>query len=140
MSTGTLPDGSDEYSVPETADQLVVEIKAHAEHLDEIKRLIALRRIVNEIADDDPNGLLNTEVGLTNIWPPTVVVRLWWTDLKSLEAWSCDASPHEWIWGAFQDGTWGTAFKQHVYTVSKPTASPYSPAKDHAMWQEEVWE
>jgi hypothetical protein len=140
MSTGTLPDGGDEYRIPEAADQLVVEIKAHAERVTEIKRLFALRRIVTEIAEDDPDGLLNTEIGITNVWPPTVVIRLWWADLETLEAWRRDASPYEWIWGAFQNGTWGTAFKQHVYTIGKPTASPYSPPKDHAHWQQEVWE
>ena len=138
MSVGTLPDGSDEYSIPEEADELVVEIKARANRFTEIKRLFALRRIVNEIAENGPDGLLNAEIALANVWPPTVVVRLWWADLETLEAWKKETSPNEWIWGAFHDGTWHTAFKQHVYTIGKPAASPYSPPIDHE-WMQEGW-
>jgi hypothetical protein len=138
MSVGTLPDGSDEYSIPEEPDELVVEIKARAERLTELRRLFALRRIVAEIAENDPDGLLNTEIALADVWPPTVVVRLWWSDLETLEAWRKEASPNEWIWGAFQEGTWHTAFKWHVYTIGEPVASPYSPPIDQE-WMQEAW-
>lgn len=135
MNVGTLPVGSDEYSIPEEPDELVVEIKARTERLSELKRLFALRRIVTEIAEDNPVGLLNTEITLADVWPPTVVVRMWWKNLETLET-ALDGGSSEWIWERFHDGTWGTAFKLHVYTIGKPTASPWSPAKDHERMQE----
>jgi hypothetical protein len=137
MSVGTLPDSSDEYSIPEEPDELVVEIKARANRLPELRRLFALRRIVTEIADSDPDGLLNTEITLADVWPPTVVVRMWWADLETLET-ALESGSDEWIWEAFHDGTWHTAFKMHVYTIGKPTASPYSPPIDHD-WMQEEW-
>jgi hypothetical protein len=137
MSVGTLPDSSDEYSIPEEPDELVVEIKAHAERLTELKRLFALRRIVTDIAEDDPDGLLNTEIALAGVWPPTVVVRMWWTDLETLET-ALESGSSEWIWEEFHDGTWHTAFKMHVYTIGEPAASPYSPPIDH-KWMQKEW-
>jgi hypothetical protein len=137
MSVGTLPDSSDEYSIPEEPDELVVEIKARANRLPELRRLFALRRIVTDIAEDDPNGLLNTEITLADVWPPTVVVRMWWTDLETLET-ALESGSSEWIWEAFHDGTWHTAFKCHVYTIGEPAASPYSPPIDHE-WMQEGW-
>jgi hypothetical protein len=137
MSVGTLPDGSDEYSIPEEPDELVVEIKARANRLPELKRLFALRRIVTGIAESDPKGLLNTEIALADVRPPTIVVRMWWKNLETLET-ALESDSSEWIWKGFYDGTWGTAFKWHVYTIGKPTASPRSPPKDHE-WMQETW-
>lgn len=137
MSVGTLPDSSDEYSIPEEPDELVVEIKARAERLTELRRLFALRRIVTEIAEDDPDGLLNAEITFADVWPPTVVVRMWWTDLETLED-ALESGSGEWIWERFHDGTWHTAFKWHVYTIGEPVASPYSPPIDHE-WMQEAW-
>ena len=119
IGTDPAEEGS---ALPRATDQVVVELKAHATRVCDLRKLVRLRQQVNDLAMNPPAGLTDAEIGLTSLWPPTIVIRLWWRDFEAVQEWAEGSTA--WIWGQFRPGSWGTAFRQHVYAVGSPIAAP----------------
>ena len=109
-------------TLPSATDQVIVELKAHATRVGDLRKLFQLRQQVNDLAINPPAGLTDAEIGLTSVRPPTIVIRLWWREFEAVQEWAEGSTA--WIWGQFHPGSWGTAFRQHVYAVGQPIAAP----------------
>jgi hypothetical protein len=79
-----------------------------------LKALVGIRPALRGAVKANPDGLLRHEEMLFSLAPPHVVMRQYWRDYVSLEAWT-RSEPHRQWWQDFLRDSRGTGFWHETY-------------------------
>jgi hypothetical protein len=93
-----------------------------------LKTLMGLQPSLKAAVKAKPDGLLLHEQMLFSMIPPHVVMRQYWRDYPSLEAWTRSAPHREW-WQDFLRDSGGTGFWHEAYFMRGGMEAIYDDTK-----------